>query len=119
MQQQGNRLPTRAEIDDRFKWNLNELYPTEQAWEQAMERGQAADRAGRLVQDWLSESSEVLLEALQVSDELGQRLGRIVAYARLHRDTDTTNPKYQANEGRAMSLSPKPRRPRRTWCRKS
>lgn len=104
MQQQGNRLPTRAEIDDRFKWNLNELYPTEQAWEQAMEEAkQLIERVGSF-QGRLSESSEVLLEALQVSDELGQRLERIVAYARLHRDTDTTNPKYQANEGRAMSL---------------
>lgn len=105
MQKAGNRLPTRAEIDEQFKWNLNELYPTEAAWEEAMEEtGKLIEQVGSF-QGKLGESPEMLLQALKTSDQLGERLERIVAYARLHRDTDTTDQKYQANEGRAMSLA--------------
>lgn len=105
MQTQSNRQPTRDEIANEFKWDLSELYPSVEAWEQAMKEAEELVKQVSSYQGRLSESSQVLLTALQLSDQLGERLGRIYAYARLHMDTDTTDQTYQAYNGRAMDLS--------------
>lgn len=105
MPTQTKRQPTRAEIGEEFKWQLNELYPSDEAWEQAL--NEANELVGKFgsFQGRLAESAETLLEALQLSDEIGERIGRIYAYARLHMDTDTTNQTYQALNGRALDLA--------------
>lgn len=99
------RQPTRAEIPDEFKWKLDRLFPNQDAWEAEVKELEKliqtiGDYKGRL-----AESAGTLLAALRLSDTISERLMRVVAYARLHRDTDTANPKFQALFGRSLDLA--------------
>src|SRR5438270_12270874 len=52
----------------------------------------------------LGESGEMLLAAFKLRDDIGYRLERLYPYARMRRDEDNTNAKYQAFEDRARAL---------------
>lgn len=103
--QETKRQPRRDEIPQEFKWDLSELYPSVEDWEQAVQEVEALIPRLASYQGRLAEAAATLLEALQLSDAVGQRLSRIVAYARLNMDTDTTNQTFQALHGRAMDLA--------------
>jgi oligoendopeptidase F len=79
----------RAEIPDAAKWNLEELYPTEQAWEQA--RAGIAARIPELAshQGHLGDSAAALLAALQLKSAIELDLTRLYVYASTRSDEDT------------------------------
>lgn len=97
-------LPLRADISDEYKWRLEDMYDSQGAWDADVAR------AAQLSQDLLNykgklgESAEVLLQALQIDDQLGEILSRLYAFARMHRDEDNTNTTYQALTDRATSI---------------
>ncbi len=79
----------RADVPDRYKWRITDLYPTEPAWTQA--RDDIAARIPKLAafQGRLGESAGVLHEALSTYMDLYRDLGRLSAYASLRADEDT------------------------------
>jgi oligoendopeptidase F len=97
-------VPTRGEIDDRYKWRLEDLYPSVEAWEQ--DAAEVRRLSGELAayQGRLGESAQTLLEALQLQDKIGEKLGRLYAFARMRRDEDNTNATWQGLTDRATSL---------------
>src|SRR5579875_3833182 len=95
----------RSQISDEFKWRLEDLYATDEDWEKDAARlveltGELTALAGQL-----SDSADVLLKALQLQDAVGETGSRLVVYARMRRDEDNTNPKYQALTDKAMGLA--------------
>ncbi|OJF18427.1 MAG: oligoendopeptidase F [Bacillaceae bacterium G1] len=97
-------LPTRDEIDDRYKWKLEDLYPTDDVWEEEF----AAVR--RLVEQFprfrgqVIASADQLLEAIQAYEEIHRRLEKLYVYARMRSDEDQSVAKYQAMADRAQGL---------------
>lgn len=92
---QGKNLPKRNEVEQQFKWAIEDLYQTDEQWEQEYntlkERAQkTAEYRGRL-----SESARTLLEFLQLSDELNIMTERVYVYASQKYHEDTGNPVYQ------------------------
>ncbi len=92
---QGKNLPKRNEVEQQFKWAIEDLYQTDEQWEQEYntlkERAQkTAKYRGRL-----SESARTLLEFLQLSDELNIMTERVYVYASQKYHEDTGNPVYQ------------------------
>ncbi|KUK07814.1 MAG: Oligoendopeptidase F, partial [Caldanaerobacter subterraneus] len=97
-------LRERSEIDERYKWRLEDIYKNEELWEEDY----------RKVKELLKEivkfkgkirTSKDLLEVLKLNDQIGMTASKIFAYARMRRDEDNTNSKYQALSDKAMRLN--------------
>ncbi|MBX6353641.1 MAG: oligoendopeptidase F [Thermoflavifilum sp.] len=97
-------VPTRAEVEDKYKWRLEDLYPSVEAWDQ--DASAVRELCQRLLayRGRLGESAETLLEALRLQDHIGEKLARLYAFARMRQDEDNANPTWQALTDRAMSL---------------
>jgi len=98
------RPRSRAEIEERYTWNLADMYPDIAAWEAdyaACERGLQEVAAFR---GKVGESADRLLEFLTLRDEFGVRLEKLSAYAAMLRDQDTREPGPQALAERARNL---------------
>ena len=99
------KLPLREEIDVRYKWRTQDIYPTDKDWEKDFKL--LKGMVGKLDQfkGKLGESAENLLSCLKIRDEIDIRLGKLSFYASLKSDEDTRVSKYQAYRDRVSSLS--------------
>ncbi|HUS17877.1 MAG TPA: oligoendopeptidase F [Chloroflexia bacterium] len=98
-------LPARSEIAEEHTWDLTPIYATNDAWEQEFAAispllDELETYSGRLGSD-----PATLLAAMALDDQIGERLGRLVVYAFLRRDEDTSNATYQAFADRAQQLA--------------
>ena len=89
-------VPLRSEIDDKYKWDLTKVYPSDEAWEEDLKKVKElspkfADYKGKLLS-----SSANLLEAIELSEEINQLFGRLFHYSANSLNTDLKNEKYQA-----------------------
>ena len=99
---QNQTIRNRAEIPVEDTWNLADLYPSDEAWEQDLQTlkkdGAAlAAYAGRLGQ---AENLYAYLYAMEQADEKADRLGN---YCMRKADEDTRDPVYQSMSGQFMS----------------
>jgi oligoendopeptidase F len=97
-------LPKRNEIPIEETWRLEDIFPSDEAWEQEFQEvkkmlPQLADYQGRL-----GESADVFYEALQYQDHLSLRLDKLYTYAHMRYDQDTTNSFYQSLNDRIKGL---------------
>ncbi|BBW97074.1 oligoendopeptidase F [Geobacillus subterraneus] len=97
-------LPARSEIPVEETWRLEDIFPTDEAWEQEFHQVKAMIPKLGEYKGRLGESPEVLYEALQYQDEVSMRLGKLYTYAHMRYDQDTTNSFYQGLDARAKSL---------------
>ncbi|WP_408955983.1 oligoendopeptidase F [Natroniella sp. ANB-PHB2] len=97
-------LPSRGEIEEKFKWDLTAIYESDQKWEE--EFSQVASRIPELesYQGELAKSADKLLAGLELSTELNRLLGNLYTYANRKSDEDTTNSKYQALLAKVQGL---------------
>ncbi len=101
----GGGVLTRGDISDAYKWRLEDMYSDLDVWEKdAQEAGELTSKLGGL-QGHLGESADTLLRAFRLQDEIGQRIAKLYAYAKMRRDEDNTNATYQALTDRAMVLA--------------
>ncbi len=78
----------RSEVPDKYKWNLADIYPNWQAWEQDMTKlGTMMDEFAAL-KGTLTKSSADLLKALKLNDDLNIIGYKVYRYPQLTRDTD-------------------------------
>jgi oligoendopeptidase F len=101
----GRGLPSRADIDAKYQWRLEDMYSSIEAWNVDAEAvlkdsEELSTLAGRL-----GDGAENLLTALKLQDEIGKRLSKMFAFARMRRDEDNTNATYQALTDKAMSIA--------------
>ncbi len=99
-----DRIPKRDEIDEKFKWHLEDIYPSDDAWEADLKKlteykDKMASYKGRL-----GESAQTLLEFHQLDDEVSVLIDSLANYAQRRSDEDTANTKYQAMVGRMSSV---------------
>ncbi|WP_369406121.1 oligoendopeptidase F [Alicyclobacillus kakegawensis] len=97
-------VPTRDEIDEQYKWHLEDMYPSLQAWEKEAEQVRQMTSQLRGMKGTVTESPHKLLEALRLQDQIGERLARLYAFARMRRDEDNANATYQALTDKATAL---------------
>ncbi len=84
----------RAKIPDKWKWNLTDLYPSDEAWKQAKEKFVAEYPKIEQFKGTLSTSGNQLLKCLDFGFNLYKEYNRLYLYASLHSDKDTRDPKY-------------------------
>jgi oligoendopeptidase F len=98
-------LPKRNEIPNEFKWRLEDIYPSDSAWEEDVAKVKTLIQQVAAKQGTLAESGKNLLDTLTLQDELMKTMDQVYVYARMRRDEDNTNSTYQALTDRATSLS--------------
>lgn len=98
------KLPSRNDIKVEDTWRLEDIFPTDDAWEKEYNEVQKALPKLADFKGKLGESATSLYEALSYQDEVMERLGKLYTYAHMRYDQDTTNSKYQALNDRARNL---------------
>jgi oligoendopeptidase F len=98
-------LPKREEIPVEETWNLEDIFSTDQEWEEEFKAVKELVPQILEYQGKLSQSAETLFQALQLQDQITLRLGKLYTYAHMRYDQDTTNSFYQGLNDRAANLA--------------
>ncbi len=85
----------RAHIPDQYKWKLQDLYPSDEAWNAAKEKATAEIPSIRPFKGTLDTSASHLADALDLTARLNKDVFRLYSYASLNSDQDTRVPKYR------------------------
>ena len=92
---QVKEVPTRDQIDAKYKWKLEDLFPSDDAWEKAFEEFKVEIPKFKPFEGKLGSSSETLTECLILNDTLSLTLYRLIIYSNLRKSEDTRVSKYQ------------------------
>lgn len=98
-------IPQRADIKEKHKWHLADLYENEAAWEADYQRALDLIEAASKFSGKLAESPQTMYDCLHTRSELQIILSRLYQYAYLNKDLDNRVSKYQALTERAAALS--------------
>lgn len=101
---ESSALPERKDIEENYRWNVNDIFKSEEEWEEKFKWvsdnvAKYGDYEGRL-----SESAETLAGCLKFDEEVGITLERLHLYAMLSKDSDLRVNKYQAMADRVTAL---------------
>ncbi|MDR0424024.1 MAG: oligoendopeptidase F [Clostridiales Family XIII bacterium] len=97
----------RGQIPEQYKWDLGSLYPGDEGWEKDF------GEAGRILEGCvaysgrLGEGAGILLEALEAKDRLWRSAERLYVYARMRKDEDNRDARYQAMLDRIQAFMAK------------
>ena len=97
------KLPKRSEVPDELKWRLEDIYPSEEAWEQDYQWIKEALPGIGAVRGTLGHSAEQLRKGLDLYTELSERIEKLFVYAHMKKDEDNGNTKAQALLDRAQA----------------
>lgn len=98
------KLPLRSDVSVEDTWRLEDIFPTDEAWDKEFEEVKTLSQKASEYQGKLAEGAETLFEALQFQDSLLSRLGKLYTYAHMRYDQDTTNSLYQGLDSRIKNL---------------
>ncbi len=84
----------RSKVAEADKWNLADLYPSDEAWKQAKDAFIIDYPAIEKFKGTLGGSAQSLYQCMAASDKLNREFGRLAVYASLSSDTDTRDSKY-------------------------
>ncbi len=97
-------LPLRNEVAIEDTWNLELIFESDQAWEDAFTAITKQLDEASTYEGTLSQSAQSLLTALKFRDSISEALEAIYVYAHLASDADTTNSHYQGMQARIQSF---------------
>ncbi|GAA0432844.1 oligoendopeptidase F [Lentibacillus halophilus] len=97
-------LPNRNEIPEERKWKLEDIFKTDDDWEEERKALENDLPSITAYQGSIADSAQNLYDVLVLQDQLAERLGRLFTYAHMRNDEDTTNSTYQALNEKAESL---------------
>jgi len=97
-------LPTRDEIDEKYKWNLTDIYESDEDWEREFEWVEKNLNGYGQFFGKLNTDAETLLSCLKFDDSIGIKVERLYLYAMLAKDRDMRVTKYQGIDSRIKSL---------------
>lgn len=102
--QESSHVPDRSEIPEENKWHLEDIYASDELWKQDFDTLRSSFETVEKFKGQLANSPRDLLRCLKARDEIGITSGKLYAFARMHRDENTADAKYQAMTGRVESL---------------
>ena len=99
------KIRNRSEIPQEDKWAIEDLYPTDEAWEADLASwNQNKDTLGAFAGK-LGESGKTLYDFLYLSEQANVLGGRLANYCMRRADEDTRDAKYQAMTGKFISTA--------------
>ncbi|MBQ3503971.1 MAG: oligoendopeptidase F [Oscillospiraceae bacterium] len=98
------KIRKREEIPVEDTWAVEDLYPSDVAWEEALASLAPIQEKMMTYAGRLGESGEVLCEYLEQDEQVDVTVSRLANYCMRCHDVDTRNPVYQAMVGKFMSV---------------
>ncbi|MEN6391823.1 MAG: oligoendopeptidase F [Syntrophomonas sp.] len=95
----------RSEIDPLCKWRLEDIYKNEDEWEKDFSSIGAMLQKVEQYQSQLGSSAATMLQAFKDIEELERRSEKLYVYARMRRDENNGDNRYQALADRIETLS--------------
>ena len=98
-------LKKRDQIDSKYKWNIEAMIPDESVIDDHLK--QISEDAAGYTEKFagnLTSSGETLLAALKERDDIWQRLEKVFVYARMRRDENNAENRYQAMSDKCQSV---------------
>jgi oligoendopeptidase F len=94
----------RANIADKYKWDLTDIYKTEDAWQADKER--IAEQMQKITRfkGTITQSAQNLLECLEFNSNLSKEATKLYIYASMHSDLDTRVMKYNGMQQELQQL---------------
>lgn len=97
-------IPERVEIGDDHKWNLTDIYKTDQEWEKDFDWVTGKIPEYNKFEGKLGGSAEMLLDCFKFDDEINIRLEQLYLYSMLAKDSDLRVSKFNSMDDRVKSL---------------
>ena len=94
----------REEIPQQYKWKMEDLYATNDAWEADFAKLQKGIEEIKKYEGTLEESAENLLKMQEACDALGELAEKVYVYANQRLHENTADAYYQGLSGRAQML---------------
>ena len=98
-------VPPRADVPLEETWALESVFPTEDAWEDALDAAGERLHALEVFRGRVGEGSATLLATLRVADDIAEDVGKVVVFALLRRSEDATNTRSGEMTDRAIGLA--------------
>ena len=95
----------RESIDATYRWDLESIYESDDAWEAAFE--EADELIGELetYEATITDDAASLLATLEAYEDAMRTVSTVYSYARMRRDENTARDRYQALASRGQSLA--------------
>jgi len=94
----------RAEISARYKWNVQDIFPSWDAWESAYKQLEAGVDRYAALKGTLSSGPQALQTAFSLSEELGQLAYRVWYFPSLQYDEDQRDNTINARRQKVQIL---------------
>ncbi len=97
-------LKLREQIDNKYKWDIEAMYPDENQWEKDLEACLSMAEEFSGYRGCLTKDAETLAGALHMRDDIWQKLEHAFVYAAMKKDEDNRVDKYQAMDDKCGSV---------------
>lgn len=97
-------IPERDSIDPKYKWDLSDIYKSDDDWEKAFSSVSVQIDEYKNFEGKLAEGPENLLACFKFDEQINIKLDRLHLYAMLSKDSDMRVGKYQSMDDRIKSL---------------
>ena len=97
-------VPTREEIEEQYKWNLTDIYSSDEEWEIDFKFVEESIIGYAQFEGRITDSSVTLLACLKFDEEIDMKLERLYLYSMLAKDSDMRNTKYQGMDDRIKQI---------------
>lgn len=104
-------MKTRNEVDLEDRWNVEALYPSQQAWEEALKtfipnpQQNPLSPALQAYQGTFANGAQKVKEALELSMQIDRELSKLYTYAHLRHDEDITNPEFKKSYEQILNFA--------------
>ena len=99
-----NKIRQRSEIPEEDKWAIEDIYPSDEAWEEDLAKVETEQALLVSYAGHLGESGEKLYEYLMNSERVDVLVGRLAGYCMRRADEDTRVAKYQGMVGKFYGI---------------
>ncbi|NOZ85356.1 MAG: oligoendopeptidase F [Deltaproteobacteria bacterium] len=99
-----NKVPERKQIPDKYKWNLKEIYASDNLVDKDEKTFKEMLEKGKAYKGKLGNGTGVVKECLDTFDKASQLLEKMWVYSHLKSDEDTRVDKYRAMADRCQTL---------------
>lgn len=93
----------RSEVNEQYKWRLEDIYETDEAWEKEFKECSASVKKMSSYKGKLA-SRRQLLACLNYTDEIEIKLAKLYCYARMRRDENSVIDKFVSMSERAEGI---------------
>lgn len=99
-----SQIKVREELPDQYKWDLTDLYASDEAWKSEKDRIQNEMQRMAEYRGKLTKSATLLLEVMEFNSDLVKDMMRLSSYASMNSDQDTRVTKYTGMQQELQQL---------------